>query len=224
MVEDGAICTMSVQNTTGELGWLQDKPPILHINYTIFHGDKTSMDQNPVIIFSGQTKTQDTINFRILPNCYLEKLLDYVDFRTVYIGTTPAKDAMYWLMDDKNGNSQCNNPFFIERYALSVISFSALLTYDNSSTPTLSPTTQSTLESEQIILTMNNISSSAPDSTITKSWVSTERQCAWPQIVCKEGSIVSLTLQSTDILSIAGSIATEIGLLTNLETLKLSTF
>ena len=125
MVENGANCTMTVQNTTGDIDWIGDKTSILHINYTIFHGNKTSIEQKPIIIFPGETQKQNTINFKVVPTCYFEKLVYHLDNTTMYTGTTPANNAIDWLMNDKSGNSQCENPFFIERYALAVLSFSA---------------------------------------------------------------------------------------------------
>jgi len=94
MVEDGANCTMTVQNTTGGSKSIWDITPILHINYTVFHGDKISMKQNPIVIVSGQTSLQDTANFRIVPNCYFEKLLDIVDNTTLYSGSISANKAI----------------------------------------------------------------------------------------------------------------------------------
>merc|ERR1712238_58894 len=96
-----------------------------------------------------------------------------------------TKEAIDWLMDDKSGNSVCENFFFVERYALNVMSFSAPFTIEESLLPELSQD-------------------------------GTQRQCLWSQIVCHEGSVVSLIMPSD---TIAGSIATELGLLTNLETL-----
>ena len=241
-VEDGANCTLTIRNSTGDTdSWPCDKTPIYHINYTIFHGDEASMNQNPVIVVSGQTSELDTISFRIMPNCYIEKLQGYVDTTAMYTGSTPTKEAIDWLMDDKSGNSMCENPFFVERYALSVMSFSAPIAYEESLPAELSPSISTTLSQvpsttgqptdspsytiEKILLTTGNTSSSAsgsaPDSAlITMPWISTQRQCLWSEIVCQEGYVVSLILPS----SIAGSIATELGLLTNLETLIVGTF
>ena len=58
---------------------------------------------------------------------------------------------------------------------------------------------------------MNNTTSSPLDLTITTPLSSSERKCTWPQIVRKEGSVVSLTLANSDELSIKGSITTDIG-------------
>eukprot|EP00751_Fragilariopsis_kerguelensis_P010201 CAMPEP_0170807618 /NCGR_PEP_ID=MMETSP0733-20121128/32866_1 /TAXON_ID=186038 /ORGANISM="Fragilariopsis kerguelensis, Strain L26-C5" /LENGTH=30 /DNA_ID= /DNA_START= /DNA_END= /DNA_ORIENTATION= len=30
----------------------------------------------------------------------------------MYTGTTPANEAIDWLMEDESGNSQCEDPFF----------------------------------------------------------------------------------------------------------------
>merc|ERR1712238_240225 len=48
------------------------------------------------------------------------------------------------------------------------------------------------------------------------SWRSSARQCVWPQVICREGFVVSLQLSNAE-----GSIANEIGLLTGLNNLKL---
>ena len=124
MVKDGANCTVTVQNTTGDPNQFFRMEPILHINYTIFHGNSTSIEQDPIVIFSGETKTQNTINFKVVPTCYFEKL-EYLDNTTMYTDTTPANEAIDWLMEDTSDSSQCENPFFIDRYALVVLSFSA---------------------------------------------------------------------------------------------------
>ena len=215
MIEDGANCTMTVQKSAGDSEYLWNIEPTIHINYTIFHGDEASIAQNPVVIISGQSSVQNTINFRVVPNCYFEKLMDYFDNTTMYTGTSPTNEAIDWLMDDKSGNSQCENPYFIERYALGVMSFSF-------------PISQSilpTFDGAETVFVMDNISSSVQNSTIiTIPWLSSERQCVWQQVVCKEESVVSLTLISTEEFSFEGSIATEIGLLTNLEILFLRTF
>ena len=125
LVADGANCTMTVRNSTVDTRNFCDKTPILHINFTIFHGDKTIIQQNPIVVGSELTSKQNSINFRIVPDCYFGKLHYHLDNTTMYTGTTPANEAIEWLMDDNSGNSQCENPFFIERYALAVMSFSA---------------------------------------------------------------------------------------------------
>ena len=242
MVEDGANCTINIQNTTGDSETLLNNIfPILHINYTTFHGDKASIEKNPIIIASEPTSTQDTINFSLVPNCYLDKLMDYFDITTLYTGSTPANKAINWLMDDKSENSDCENPYFVERYALSVISFTAPLTYEELLPPALSPTISPTLlvplstvqptdqplfTIETLLPSMNNISSSAPSSApnsteVTMPWISSQNQCSWTQISCKEGRVMSLTFESTTIVR---SIATEICLLSNLEKIFIGKF
>ena len=60
------------------------------------------------------------------------------------------------------------------------------------------------------------------------SWRNSAQQCVWPQIICREGFIVSLQLLNaefnTEEFRYEGSIATEIGLLKNLTTLILGMF
>ena len=141
MVEDGVNCTINIQNTTGDSKTLlHNTLPILHINYAVFRGNKESIDKNRIVIASEQTSTQGTINFSLVPNCYLDRLVDYFDNTTLYTGSTPANKAINWLIDDKSENSDCENTYFVERYALSVISFTAPLTYEELLPPALSPT------------------------------------------------------------------------------------
>ena len=160
---------------------------------------------------------------------------------SLYTGSTPANKAINWLIDDKSENSDCENPYFVERYALSVISFTAPLTYEellpSALSPTISPTLLGPLSTiqptdqpsftiETLLLPMNNISSSAPSSApnstkVTMPWISSQNQCSWTQIVCKEGRVMSLTFEPN---IIARSIATEIGLLSNLEKISIGKF
>ena len=194
---------------------------------------KQASNKNPTVVVSGQSSKQDTINFRIVPNYYIEQLQGYVDITAMYTGSTPTKKAIEWSMNDKSGNSACENPYFVERYALSVISFSVPITYEElmptelspSILPTLSlatssigqPTYQPSFTIEKVLLPMTNISSSAPVSApssavITMPWINTQQQCLWLQISCQGGSVVSLFLGPD---TIAGAVGTELGLLTN---------
>ena len=179
----------------------------------------------------------------------------------MYTGTTPANEAIDWLMNDESGNSQCENLFFIERYALAVLSFSApaentissdnnrflqSINKDSNNTivPFFEPTdtpifslienfsddNNDTMEDDSDDNNNNNdttfttiepsfepkISEGEPSNN--NSWRSSARQCVWPQIICREGFVVSLQLFNVD-----GSIATEIGLLQNLTNLVMCT-
>jgi len=214
MVKDGANCILTVRNSTSDTEEFKDKTPILHIKYTIFHGDEASIKQNPIVIASEQTSAQDTINFNVVPNCYLKKLMDYFDITTLYTGSTPANEAIDWLMDDNSGNSQCESPNFIERYALAVLSFSA---------PVISGNFELSMPVSMSGTIVNNTYEYDPNDNDNdnNSWRSSAQQCVWPQITCKEGAIVSINLISNEKLTHEGSIATEIGLLKNLTTLIL---
>ena len=63
IVKDGANCTNTVQNTIGDIDWIKDKIPILHITFIIYHGDESNIEQNPIVVASGETKTKNTIDF-----------------------------------------------------------------------------------------------------------------------------------------------------------------
>jgi hypothetical protein len=135
MVNDGADCTMTIRNDSGSFD------PIWYADYTIFHGDKKSVESNSIVVAESSSAKESTSNFKRIPECYLDELSDHIDNSIVYagIGYTPTANAIDWLMNDESGNSKCENSFFLERYALAVIHFA---TTSNSSDYSLIGTTR----------------------------------------------------------------------------------
>ena len=143
--------------------------------------------------------------------------MDYFDTTTLYTGSTSANKAINWLIDDKSENSDCENPYFVERYALSVISFTAPLTYEELLPPALSPTISPTLlvplstvkptdqlsfTIETLLPSMNNISSSAPSSApnstkVTMPWISSQTNVHGHKLYVKKGVSCLLHLNLT---------------------------
>jgi hypothetical protein len=119
MVSDGADCTMTIRND----GSVDDS--IWYADYTILHGDKQSNESNSIEIAQSSSAKESTFNFRRIPKCYFDKLSDYIDKSTVYTGIDydPTAKAINWLMNDESENSICEDPFFLEKYALAVIYF-----------------------------------------------------------------------------------------------------
>mmetsp|Transcript_9577 Transcript_9577/g.14029 ORF Transcript_9577/g.14029 Transcript_9577/m.14029 type:complete len:884 (+) Transcript_9577:131-2782(+) len=148
-------------------------------------------------IFSGTINNATTggeLEFQVVPNCYFERLFGLIDFNTVYSGGRRRK-ALDWLMSDiATRNSDCDNPFFIERYAIADVYFSA--TYsdfdDGSSLPEL-----------------------------PKEMTMHEGQCSWRFVTCIGGHVAELHLDNL-MSSSPGIIATEIALLSELKVLDLA--
>jgi hypothetical protein len=122
MVNDDADCSMTIRNAT------RSKDPIWYVNYTIFHGDKKSVKSNPIVILQDFSNERTSAYFKKIPNCYFDKLSDHIiDNSTVYMGIDydPTAKAIAWLTNDGPEDPICEDSFFLERYALSVISFSS---------------------------------------------------------------------------------------------------
>jgi len=166
-VKDGAECTLTVGNRT------RKDEPIFYVDYSVFDGDE-KMTTN---ILEGSSFEQESTGFQKIPSCFSEKLKNHVNIKSMYNGIDPSNKAIDWLMKDAQRSSKCEDPFFIERYALFV-----LLRDDDKP---------------------NNKRKS-------------KRQCSWSRVTCKGESIIELDLYQTEL---SGTIATEIGLLTNLKSL-----
>ena len=136
-IEDGVDCTLKIQNTTNWTDGRSDcASPIWFIHYTVFKTIKSEND--PVEILSQHTSESEIANFRVIPDCYFEKLEDHVDTALMYNGSK----AVDWLLNDTTGNSECDDVFFIERFALSVMNFEM-----NEETPLLNYTKQCAIPS-----------------------------------------------------------------------------
>jgi len=101
------------------------------------------------------------------------------------------------------GDSSCEYETFVERYALAVINFAAPI--DMSLTnPAYNETSSEKLISDSL-------------------WIENDRQCAWSNIACQNGLVLGLDLGSAGLRNkISGTIATEIGLLKNLNKTDMS--
>ncbi|OEU06031.1 L domain-like protein [Fragilariopsis cylindrus CCMP1102] len=144
---------------------------------------KKSIESNSIVVTQSSSAKESTYGFKRIPVCYFDKLYDYIDSLTVYTGINfdPTAKAIDWLINDESENSMCEDPFFLERYALAVIYFA---TY----------------------------------SGCKYTMISTMRHCVWPNIICDEGTVISLEMINDEL---TGSIPSEIGLMTSLVNLDL---
>ena len=112
MVEDGANCTLNVRNTDD---------PTWFINYTLYHGD---IQNERIEILTQQSKEKGKQEFKRYPNCYFEKLKDVsIDITSIYTASEPSYEAIRWLVEQDPNGSACQEEFFIQRYALAIISY-----------------------------------------------------------------------------------------------------
>jgi hypothetical protein len=121
MVNDGASCTLLVRNFTSFLNPSSLNNPIWFVNYTIFH--KSNKNDLEVEIVSQQSSEQDTVTFRVIPECYFTKLGDYTNTFSIYKNVGAQNEAIDWLVEaDTDEISWCETEDkFIERYALTRI-------------------------------------------------------------------------------------------------------
>jgi len=188
-VPDGASCSMMVKNVTSR------DTPIWFVDYTIYHGCENSANFDPFVIVTGNSFEKEVTTFRRIPDCFLNKLSDHVNFTTIYTGTGPSNQAVQWLLEDSLEYSNCELPNFIERYALATINFAAPLV---DTTEEADPSTSLNQE---------------------KLWINKDRHCAWRVVACDvNGKVSGLNLGDAAVI---GTMATEIGILKSLTKIRL---
>jgi hypothetical protein len=220
-VDDGANCTIRITNTTAN----QPRLSIWYVNYTIYHGDSTN-DEEPIVILREQSAAKNVANFKRYPNCYLNKLSKYIDKKIMYTGNSPQNQAIEWLQQSSqtSRSSSCEDSYFVERYALSVLNFAA-------------PIQPKSFQDDTNVESIRNISA-ASDGLVSdtavpatplllastpangKLWIEETRQCIWRFVECRGNSVNKLRLFG---LNISGTIASSIGLLSNLEMMSIGT-
>jgi hypothetical protein len=193
-VADGANCVMTINNST--LG----SNRIWYVDYSIFHGNESDIVTNPIVMVQGDSFIEEVTNFQRIPTCFFEKLEGHINVTTIYTGTDSSNQAVDWLMKDSSRFSSCERDEFIERYALTTISFAAPIVSEYS--------------------TNNDIMTQTNDQRL---WITKERHCIWEAVGCTDGNIVT-ELNYEDIVNfrVSGTIPTEIGLLKNLVQIGMS--
>ena len=205
MVEDGAECTLEIQNTTSTAGGctlvIQNTTTFLSrsidviwfFNYTIYH------DEASVKIDGGSSFEDGTKEFFRIPDCFLDTIVDYSsDSQTILYNDLTRK--FNWLAEHDAGNQPCSSDFSIERYALSIMNMPSIMPMIN------------------LTLPMINLTSNVIDDS--KLWMNDNRHCMWPSVECSQGFVVGLDLTKVDGIS-GYTIPNEIGILTNLQKLDL---
>ena len=114
MVEDGAECTLKIENTTD---W--DKS-LWYFSYTIYHDDAMQVN-----IDGGFSFEEGTKQFTRIPDCFLDTILGYgYDFQNINYGDLTRK--YNWIVEHDAGNQPCSRDFSMERYALSMMNMALM--------------------------------------------------------------------------------------------------
>ena len=108
MIEQGANCSMTFKY----------RSPSWYVNYTVFQGDETTIEINPIVILQDHSAE---VHFQRIPDCFFTKLSDHVDTSAIYTGTGSSNQAIDWLVKDTSVYSSCEDTLFLERYALGEI-------------------------------------------------------------------------------------------------------
>jgi hypothetical protein len=176
---------------------------IYHVDYTVFHGDEASIDNNPIVIMNADSYEDGLVYFQRIPDCFFSKLSDYINTTTIYTASGSPNKAVNWLLEDSSGYSACENAYFVERYSLAVINFAAPINRTLSE-PEYNETSSKKLISDSL-------------------WIRNERHCAWTNVACKDDSVTELDVGGVGLRNIIeGTVATEIGLLKNLTRIDMS--
>ena len=80
MVEDGSNCTIRINNSTSST--VYNEIPIWYVDYTVYHGDNTTVENDPIVIRREQSTNNELTFFAIYPECYLDKLSDRLSVDT----------------------------------------------------------------------------------------------------------------------------------------------
>ena len=189
-VADGANCIMMVRNSTA--GKNPSKERILHVNYTVFHGDEKSIAKNPIVMVHGNSFREEMSYFQRIDECYFTKLKGLINMTTIYTDSKPSNKAVKWLMKDSGIFSNCERQDFLERYALATINFAApIVPVPNGDNGTVSY-----------------------DKGL---WITQARHCVWRAVGCTGEIVTELNYRFLGKnLMATGTLASEIGLLKNL--------
>jgi len=128
-VRDGANCTLVTRRIPEENIGSQstfdvfDKDPIWSIDYTITNLYIKSNREMEIEISSEHNKGKEGENFKVIPTCYLDKLQFHTNLSSIYPAVGPSNEAIDWLVDNDEQNSECQDRNFIERYALASLFF-----------------------------------------------------------------------------------------------------
>ena len=114
MVEDGAECTLEIENTTDA------RKSLWYINYTIYHDEAMQ-----VKIEEGFSFEEGTKQFIRIQDCFLYTIFGHgYDFQDINYSDLARK--FNWIVEHDVGNQPCSSDFSMERYALNVMNMALI--------------------------------------------------------------------------------------------------
>eukprot|EP00536_Pseudo-nitzschia_multiseries_P019051 jgi/Psemu1/58677/gm1.58677_g len=114
-VSDLANCVLTVQNQTAR------ENIIWYVDYSIFIGG-TAADGRKII--EGNSKQEKSTQFLTIPECMIDTISVQADIFELY-NDFDGRQALYWIVKDVSGNSNCHDEYFVERFGLSLLNYSA---------------------------------------------------------------------------------------------------
>lgn len=196
-VSDGSSCNVGV--TTSIFSRIYNE--IEYTSYTIYHNKGDGVNDTIIMedhIFPYNDSSLDKPSaFQLIPRCFINKLRDYIDIEKIYAKERTLQSMVItdYLMDETL-TSECESPFFIERYALAVTLLSAKISHKD----------------------ITNLSSIA--NVLPEEMKEEKNYCSWSFVQCKSGLVTKIMARNY----MEGKLATEISLLSELKELFLGTF
>eukprot|EP00536_Pseudo-nitzschia_multiseries_P008606 jgi/Psemu1/20835/gm1.20835_g len=114
-VSDRANCVLTVKNQTVR------ENIIWHVDYSIFIGGTASDGRR---IIEGNSKQESSTKFLTIPECMIDTISVHADIFELY-NDFDGREALYWIVKDDSGNSNCHDEYFTERFGLSLLNYSA---------------------------------------------------------------------------------------------------
>eukprot|EP00536_Pseudo-nitzschia_multiseries_P016843 jgi/Psemu1/222833/e_gw1.1262.7.1 len=114
-VSDRANCVLTVHNQTVR------ENIIWNVDYSIFIGD-TAADGRKII--ESNSKQESSTQFLTIPQCMIDTISVQADIFELY-NDFDGREALYWIVKDDSGNSNCHDEYFTERFGLILLNYSA---------------------------------------------------------------------------------------------------
>ena len=217
-VNDGAECTIRIENTTSSNPSFDDDP-VWFVNYTIFDGVPQSIEDNPTRIRQDFTFDNGVVSFEKIPECYFDILSEHIDYKTIYGKKNPSSEAINLIVDENSRSTSCS-PYLMERYALYAMNFAA---------PTLSylifrQRTELWIEQDRPCTWQHILCSGQVDASSIFDLLDLDLSGLQLSgyIATEIGLLYNLALYDVSNNFMSGSIPSEIGLLTELSLLRLN--
>jgi len=155
-VKDGAFCKLGVRTEIS----------LSYVDYTLY----TGVTDRKILSGIANGATIGFHQFQLLRECYAENLSFYTDADSLFSQKPTFQRKVLDLLQSSSlseySYSSCNNPYFIERYALAVV-----------------------------LLTAQGDSGSANNAVEIKLREYMEQsQCSWPVVICDGGNVIQIDI------------------------------